>query len=451
VNEPSPVDPQVGQVVADRYRLEALIAEGGMGRVYRAMHIVLNEPVVVKFLHPVLASEPIIRQRFRVEAKALIRLRHPGIVAIRDYGEHAGLPYIALELLDGPTLGARLSRDGRLPLPEVWEVFDQLMDVLVATHEAGVIHRDLKPDNVMVLARPGQPLRVTVLDFGIARITDDDGRPDPRLTGTGAVFGTPSFMAPEQCRGRGVVPATDVYSATVMLFLTVTGELPFTADSSAELFAKQLYVAPPTLAERGAPAGTPAGLEALVARGLAKKAAERPSAAEFQRELRAIASGQDDASRRGRDQSARLRFSWQSRDERAAAFSAATPPAPREPLVAGELRARVALWGFSGARAGALVDALAVNGLEGVIVDDTEPSETSELDAALIAGNGWEGRLGQLRAPGNTGVPPVLVADIQAAADIPALVRAGANDVALSTIPDDALVAKLLRLLRRGR
>ncbi len=446
-------DPRIGQVVAERYRLLSLLGEGGMGRVYRAEHVALHEPVVVKFLHPNLAAEPLVRQRFRLEAKALIRLRHPGVVLIHDYGEHEGEPYIALELLEGLTLGVVIGQQGRLPWAEACEIFDQLLAVLVATHAAGVIHRDLKPDNVMLVARPGQPPRVTVLDFGIARLSDDDGHPDPRLTRTGAVFGTPSFMAPEQCRGRGVVPESDVYSVGVMLFLALTGSLPFEAESPAELFAKQLYVAPPTLAERGAAADLPEGVEALVARALAKKAAERPSAAEMQAALRQIASEQDPASRQRRAQADRRQQAWQSREERAAAFvgsSPTLPPAPVAPEPAAA-SATVLVLGFEAARAAALVDALAVNGLAGVVADDPVALGTSTVDAALVAGADWAPRLRRLRELPTTREAPVMVVDILAAGDIPALVRAGAHDVALASIPDDALMAKLLRLVRRRR
>jgi tRNA A-37 threonylcarbamoyl transferase component Bud32 len=445
-------DPRLGKVVAGRYRLIALIAEGGMGRVYRAEHVELHEPVVVKFLHAGLAAEPLIRQRFRLEAKALIRLHHPGVVLIHDYGEHEGDPYITLELLEGPTLGELITRSKRLSWQDAFEIFDQLLDVAAATHAAGVIHRDLKPENVIVMPRPGQRPRVTVLDFGIARLRDEDGHPDPRLTRTGAVFGTPSFMAPEQCRGRGVQPESDVYSISVMLFLALSGQLPFTAESSAELFAKQLYVAPPTLAEMGAPADLPAGLEALVARGLAKKAVDRPSAAKLQAALREIAAGRDEATRLALAQAERRDQAWQSRAERAAAFVSTSPTEVSSPALAEAPAAAVVLiWGFSAARAVALVDALAVNGLEGVVVDEAGLAAAGEVSAVLVAGTGWEPRLHRLRETPATRSTPLMVADILAAADIPALVRAGANDVALSSIPDDALLAKLLRLIRRRR
>lgn len=456
---------RIGKIVADRYRITSLIAQGGMGCIYLAEHVHLKEQVVVKFLHPMLASDVSVRERFRREAKALIRLRHPGIVAIHDFGEHEGEPYIALEHLQGPTLGQLLAMNPSLPLPLIFELFDQLLGVLAATHAAGVIHRDLKLDNVMVLSPPGEPLRVKVLDFGIARIEPEEGTTDPALTATGAVFGTPSFMSPEQCRGAGVVPESDVYSASVMLFFALTRTLPFDGVSSADILVQQLHVSPPTLAQRGAASDLPVGLETLVARGLAKSPAQRPSANAFRRALKAIAHGQNDEAK---DADAALRrkvMAGLSREERNASLleektiprgkangNEAIPEARHD-------AATVLLWGFSPTRAEVLKAAFAVNGMAATVAAAGEappegsipvhPVPPGRWDAIVISGEDWAAHLAAL--PAETPRPPVVVVDVLAASEIPALVRAGAADVALFTVPVDVLAGKLRRLLQRSR
>jgi eukaryotic-like serine/threonine-protein kinase len=460
---------RIGKVVADRYRITSLIAQGGMGCIYLAEHVHLQEQVVVKFLHPMLASEVSVRERFRREAKALIRLRHPGVVAIHDFGEHEGEPYIALEHLRGLTLAQLLATSPSLPLPLIFDVFDQLLAVLEATHAAGVIHRDLKLENVMVLSPHGGPLRVKVLDFGIARIDPEEGATDPALTATGAVFGTPSFMSPEQCRGAGVVPESDVYSVAVMLFFALTRTLPFDGVSGADILVQQLHVSPPTLAQRGAASDLPAGLETLVARGLAKSPAQRPSAHAFRKALKAIAHGQNDEAK---DADAALRrkvMAGLSREERNASLleektiprgkpnaNEATAEAPIE-------AATVLLWGFSPTRAETLRAAFAVNGMAATVAtasdaaseasstaaSPVQPIPPGRWDAIVISGEDWVSHLAAL--PAEVTRPPVVVVDVLAASEIPALVRAGASDVALFTVPVDVLAGKLRRLLQRSR
>jgi tRNA A-37 threonylcarbamoyl transferase component Bud32 len=454
---------RIGKIVADRYRITSLIAQGGMGCIYLAEQVHLQEQVVVKFLHPMLASDVLVRERFRREAKALIRLRHPGIVAIHDFGEHEGEPYIALEHLQGLTLGQLLAKDPPLPLPLVLELFDQLLGVLESTHAAGIIHRDLKLDNVMVLSPPGESARVKVLDFGIARIDREEAPADTALTATGAVFGTPSFMSPEQCRGAGVVPESDVYSVAVMLFFALTRTLPFDGVSGADILVQQLHVSPPTLAQRGAASDLPVGMETLVARGLAKDPAQRPAANAFRRALKAIADGQNDESRDAEAALRRKVMAGLSREERNASLleektiprGKAIEPPPEAPRDA----ATVLLWGFSPARSEALKAAFAVNGMAATVAMVSEESGAGSTavrpitlglwDVVVISGADWASHLAAL--PAESPRPPVVVVDVLAASEIPALVRAGASDVALFTVPVDVLAGKLRRLLQRSR
>jgi eukaryotic-like serine/threonine-protein kinase len=450
---------RIGQVVAGRYRIIALIGQGGMGSVYRAVHVSLQEPVVVKFVHAILASDPHVRERFRREAKALVRLRHPGIVTIHDFGEDQNEPYIALELLEGRTLADIIVGNPPPSLLDIFTIFDQILDVLASAHAAGVIHRDMKPDNVMVLYANDGSLRVKVLDFGIAHIEEEE-MGDTKLTTTGTVVGTPSFMSPEQCRGIEVVPESDVYGVAVMLFLAITRNLPFAGGTAAETFAQHLYVNPPTLASRGAPADLPPGLETLVARGLAKNAAERPSAQEFREALQAIATGESVEARDALAARARQSMAAQSRKERAAGLLATGATAPQQAFEVTpqsvEGSPTVLLWGFTAARATKLQDAFAVNGINAIEIPRgegaggglTAPKIDERCMAVVVSGEEWAPRLEAL--PSGPKRPPVFVIDVSAASEIAALVRAGASDVALSTVPIDMLASKLRRLIRRG-
>jgi serine/threonine-protein kinase len=461
--EDDQLDPlcRIGRVVAGRYRITALLGQGGMGSVYRAEHVTLQEPVVVKFVHAFLASDPQALARFRREAKALVRLRHPGIVTIHDFGEDQNELYIALELLVGRTLSELIAGNPPPSLPVIFEIFDQILDVLASAHAAGVIHRDMKPDNVMVLDAHDGATRVKVLDFGIAHIAEKEGLADIKLTTTGTVMGTPGFMSPEQCRGTGVVPESDVYGVTVMLFLAITHDLPFPCANAAEAFAQHLYVHPPTLAERGAPADLPPGLESLVARGLAKAPAERPSAEEFRESLQDIAAGKTDEARDVVSARVRQKMAGQSRKERAAILLAesATIREPSLASAAGSLEGApsVLTWGFARARATALHDAFAVNGIAATEIprvdgaDDgpTMPAIDERCAAVVISGENWAPRLAALQLASKP--PPIFVIDVPAAGEIAALVRAGASDVALSTVPIDVLASKLRRLIRKPR
>lgn len=211
---------QAGELVLGRYRIESLLGRGGMGEVYRAKHERLGMAVAVKILTEV--NEEMVR-RFEREATLMARVRHPNVVAIADFGQTpAGLPCIVMEFIKGEDLGARMKRRGALPWREALFVIRGILSGLDALHAAQVLHRDLKPDNVVIA--PGEPEVVKLIDFGIAKPTGGGG--GTRLTSTGSVVGTPAYMAPEQLLGYDLDVRSDLYTAGMILFELLTGTLP---------------------------------------------------------------------------------------------------------------------------------------------------------------------------------------------------------------------------------
>ena len=211
---------QAGELVLGRYRIESLLGRGGMGEVYRAQHERLGMAVAVKILTEV--NDEMVR-RFEREATLMARVRHPNVVAIADFGQTpAGLPCIVMEFIKGEDLGARVKRRGALPWRESLFVIRGILSGLDALHAAQVLHRDLKPDNVVIA--PGEPEVVKLIDFGIAKPTGGGG--GTRLTSTGSVVGTPAYMAPEQLLGYDLDVRSDLYTAGMILFELLTGTLP---------------------------------------------------------------------------------------------------------------------------------------------------------------------------------------------------------------------------------
>ena len=222
------------------YRVVQQIGQGGMGTVYLAEHSLLGRKAAIKVLHPTFSVREDIVKRFFNEARATTSIADPGIVQIFDFGFQDGIAYIVMEYLVGDTLLARLRGHRRFPEVEVLRLTRQIALSLHAAHNVGVVHRDLKPDNVFIVADSeavgGE--RTKVLDFGIAKLIDD---PDRHRTQTGLVLGTPTYMSPEQCRGAGEVDhRADIYSLGCMMFRCLTGRLPFEAQGSGELIAMHL-------------------------------------------------------------------------------------------------------------------------------------------------------------------------------------------------------------------
>jgi len=268
-----------GRVLDDKYRVERELGAGGMGRVYRAVQLALERPVALKVIAGGAAASPEALRRFLREAVAVARLRHPNIVIVYDSGAEPGVgPYIAMELLDGRSLRTEIRERGRLPLEEALEILMQVCSAVHAAHEAGVVHRDLKPDNIVVERAPA--LTAKVLDFGIAKLVDSAQAPDASRTADGMLVGTPYYMSPEQCRGETVDARSDVYALGCVLYELLTGAPPFMGRSVSVVIAKHLEerAKPPSeIAE-----GLPSWIDDVLLGAMAKQAAARyGSAAEF--------------------------------------------------------------------------------------------------------------------------------------------------------------------------
>ncbi|MEV4461221.1 serine/threonine-protein kinase, partial [Microbispora sp. NPDC049633] len=249
-------------VLGGRYRLTSPIAAGGMGEVWRADDELLGREVAIKLLGRHVADDATFRDRFRSEARITAALTDPGIAQVFDYGETDGLAYLVMELVRGEPLSAILARNGALGPEVTLDVVQQAARGLYAAHRAGVIHRDVKPGNLLV-TEDGQ---VKITDFGIARALEA-----APLTATGLILGTAQYVSPEQASGTALTPASDVYSLGVVAYECLTGRPPFTAETPVALALRHLNDTPPPL-----PGTVPAPVAALVMAMLAKDPAARP-------------------------------------------------------------------------------------------------------------------------------------------------------------------------------
>src|SRR5262244_2006005 len=230
----SSADPLIGKVVAGRYRLEARAGEGGMGIVYRARHVLIDRVVAVKLIRPDLRGETHLRAWMLREARAANRVDHAHIIDIHDIGEtEEGELYLVMEYLVGTSLSSELAR-GPMSLARGVDILEQMCAALARAHDLGVIHRDLKSDNILLTQRGGRKDFVKILDFGLAAIARD-----PRLAPKGAVFGTPEYMSPEQARGEEAAAQSDLYALGVLFFEMLTGQLPFKASDRETLLEMQ--------------------------------------------------------------------------------------------------------------------------------------------------------------------------------------------------------------------
>jgi serine/threonine protein kinase len=257
------------RIVAGRYRLSRVVGRGGMGVLWAARDEMLGREVAVKELRPVIGADgEVARERALREARAAARVTHPSAVTVYDVVEEDGRPWIVMELLPSRTLADALAVDGPLALPAVARIGLDLLDALTAAHEAGVVHRDVKPGNVLLADG-----RAVLVDFGIAMV---DG--DASLTSTGLLLGSPAFMAPERARGEKPTPASDLWSLGATLFTAVEGDAPFRRDGQLPTLAAVVTQAAPP-AEHAGP------LRPLLAGLLARDPADRPTAAEARAQL----------------------------------------------------------------------------------------------------------------------------------------------------------------------
>jgi serine/threonine-protein kinase len=267
-----------GDLIAGRYRLRERLGHGGMSVVWRADDEVLGREVAVKVLASGLAGDPDLGRRIRDEARTAARLRHPAIVAVYDYGEFErggrALSYVVMELVDGRALADMLT-GGSLPWKVAVLVGAQVAAALAAAHAAGIVHRDVKPANVMVTG-----VGVKLVDFGVSAAVGERDERD------GQVLGTPAYLAPERLAGGPVRPATDVYALGLMLYLALCGRMPWNASTVTQMVKAHVYARPAALPPI---AGLPSQVVHLVTRCLAKKPADRPSAIEVAERLGEIA------------------------------------------------------------------------------------------------------------------------------------------------------------------
>ena len=278
-------DPLLGQTLAEKYFVEELIKRGGMGAVYRGKHVLMDKTVAIKVLHPSLAVEDAVVARFSREAKAASRISHPHAVNVTDFGEaENGVVFLVMEYLDGRTLKEVIKREGPMPLARVVEIVRQVAGALDAAHGQGVVHRDLKSDNIMLSQTTGADW-AKVLDFGIAKIQQPEGIHDPDITAANLVVGTPQYMSPEQCSQTGTIDArSDIYSLGVIVYEMLAGHVPFTGESPTVIMMKQVQDRPPSIL--AARADLPAGIDQAIAKALAKQPADRfQTAGEFSETL----------------------------------------------------------------------------------------------------------------------------------------------------------------------
>jgi serine/threonine-protein kinase len=322
-----------GDRVAERYEIIERLATGGMGTLWRARHLEKSVDVALKLMAAE-SSSPLLLDRFQREAQAASRLQSPHVVQVVDFGVDGGQPYLAMELLRGEDLAARLERRGALPLDECVHILTGVASGLQAAHEAGIVHRDLKPANIF-LERFGEGERVKVLDFGVAK--DLARTTDPGTAGGSAAVGSPAYMSPEQVWGEAVGPAADLWAMGVVAFEILTGHCPFAGDTLAKVFER--VIRSPLPKARELRPELPASVDGFFEHALARAPAERFSSAPE------LVAALEQALRGGSFEPVRASLSALSAHEkRKASALATTQRRKRRPLTPRERRLRALLW-----------------------------------------------------------------------------------------------------------
>jgi serine/threonine protein kinase len=293
----SPADPLVGRLVAGRYRVLRPLGEGGMGQVYLAEHEVIEKKIALKVLRPEFSRKEDIISRFQQEAISASRIKHPNVLEVFDFGRlESGEAFLAMEFLEGHDLSDELARAGVLDPSRALPIAMQICRALAAAHARGVVHRDMKPDNVF-LQRTTDGEIVKIVDFGIAQLrsTEEAAKSEPRrrrLTKTGMIFGTPEYMAPEQAGGRTADHRVDVYAVGVILYEMFSGAVPFTGDSFIAVLSAAVHEPPPLLTAVNPDLRISAEMQGVIMRALAKSPTDRfPSMNEFMAAILATPEG----------------------------------------------------------------------------------------------------------------------------------------------------------------
>ncbi len=342
----------IGQTVAGRYAVRALLGVGGMGAVYEAEHLDLGKPVAIKFVDSEFATDEQVVARFAREARVMSRLDSAHVVTIFDAGSEGGRPYLVMELLRGEDLGNRLRRKRTVPREEALHIVAQVLKGLSRAHAAGIVHRDLKPDNVFLLEKDGDASFAKIVDFGVSKIDRPRAGTTPlALTGRGTVIGTPFYMSPEQAQAASDVDGrADLYSVGAILFECLTGRPPHTGESYEQVILSICMRDAPDV--RAVDPGIPDDVAAFVARALARQRDARfPNAERMLAALHEIAP-----------------------DERARV--------PLDPVTAGTV---LAAGGVASGAVGALPDAPSVATRLGVASLETPPSRRSSPSSSRAA------------------------------------------------------------------
>ncbi len=280
-------DPLIGRVIDDRFRIRSLIGSGSVGRVYLAEHLHLGRPSAIKVLKQQFTDDSNIIGRFRREARATSRLVHQGIVRVEAFGSTDDqLFFLVLEYVEGPSLRSLIKdSEGFVPLERALEILRQLSDAVAYAHHQGVIHRDLKPDNVLLIPRKGRHSRdiVKILDFGLAKILESEESLE--LTSEGDVFGTPAYMAPEQCMGAPTDERSDIYGIGILAYELVAGRRPFEATKAIELLLKHTQEIPADPAVHRTDRSLPTEVSDVILRCLEKRPADRYQTADELRDV----------------------------------------------------------------------------------------------------------------------------------------------------------------------
>jgi serine/threonine protein kinase len=275
-------DQLIGKLIQERYRIDATIAKGSMGVVYKATQELIGREVAVKVLHGYLVADEESIKRFQKEAKAASRLNHPNITTLYDYGVlPSGQPYIVMDLLHGSSLADILKQKENLPLDETLVIFRQVCDAVAEAHRRGVIHRDLKPENIM-LDYTDKGVNVKVVDFGIATFVAGEDDTIGKITKTGTVCGSPTYMSPEQCDDNRVDHRSDIYSLGIVAYETLTGKVPFGGSDIYGVMTMHVKDPPPLLRTIRPDLQFPPYLESVIQKCLAKNPGDRyQSASDF--------------------------------------------------------------------------------------------------------------------------------------------------------------------------
>lgn len=270
-------DPLLGMVVEGRYKIQSVIGQGSAGTVYRAVQELIGREVAVKVLHDYLVSDDEFIKRFKQEAKASSRLNHPNIITIYDFGvipQGGGRPYIAMDLLNGTPLSDFIAEVNHIAPAEAVPIFIQVCAALAEAHRQGVVHRDIKPENIVLVERGGQKNFPIVVDFGIARLVQEESD-QAKITRTGTVCGSPTYMSPEQCTSSKVDHRSDIYSLGIVFYESLTGEVPFQHEELVRVMAMHLSDNPLPLNEMRPDLNFPEALMQVVHKTLSKNPNDR--------------------------------------------------------------------------------------------------------------------------------------------------------------------------------